>query len=370
MGTANALCQLWGPLGASKDELVRVIGVAQDYAEVLDKSKASTTAAYVVANVVALLTCAWLSWRALGCFCRVQRLVRRGAARRMGAHRPFAPAQYKVAGANKFIGLHIGSIVFGYLIVLATCWLVLGFAFNPHVYAWVWNGGAIPAGVVIALVQVYALDRFVANRLLSDGYWIKHPRLWVCYSSMMVMASVVSGIAASIKRFFFLTAFSLVSVMTLDTTHFPEKLTALDSGYTAFMSLVMMRHRHRSPVLSTARDVRFGLGAQAPGGNKAAMSAEPAAADQAAAAAAAADPGVAPRTGAQRRARTRWHLAFTLLNNPQLIRDRGFAAEDEAVVEEETRQHASMPLSWAQAIANEVEGATDVVSMTGVVNAS
>ena len=65
----------------------------------------------------------------------------------------------------------------------------------------------------------------------------------------------------------------------------------------------------------------------------------------------------------QRRARTRWHLAFTLLNNPQLIRDRSF--DDETNTSHQPGQSAD---SWVQAAMKNVDGAADVAGMAMEMN--
>ena len=53
--------------------------------------------------------------------------------------------------------------------------------------------------------------------------------------------------------------FALVSVMELDQTRFPPNLASKDAGYTSFMSVLLMAHRHRSPVISMVRDTQFGM---------------------------------------------------------------------------------------------------------------
>ena len=130
--------------------------------------------------------------------------------------------------------------------------------------------------------------------MLSDGYWIFKPEAWTWFSSVCALASVITGIVASVKRFIILIAISLASVFKLDATYFPHLLVSFDSGYTAFMSVAAMQHRHRSPVLSMAREKMFdnSKSTQAP-------------------------------SATTLRNRTRWQLALTLFNNPNLAQLRG-----------------------------------------------
>ena len=217
-----------------------------------------------------------------------------------------------VCWQNKFIGLQIGSVLFGYAVIVLILWPILALAFNRHFWAWVWANGYIPVSLVITVFQLYFLDRIVGNRWLSNGYWIRNPGGWTLFSTVVMMSSVVTGLAASVKRFVFLIAFALGSVLRLDSTRFPSRLVSYDQGYSSFMSVIMLRHRHCSPVISVARELRFGLGKRglAPSDNDT-------------------EPHTASKSEAQKRARTRWHLAYTLLNNPQLIYGRQQAADPE-----------------------------------------
>jgi len=99
----------------------------------------------------------------------------------------------------------------------------------------------------------------VGNTWLCDkGGWITKPALWTWFSAAVVMSSVITGLLSSIKRFFFLTFFGMVEIFRLDSTQFPRHLMHFDNGYRAFMAVALLAHRHRSPVLAMAREIKFG----------------------------------------------------------------------------------------------------------------
>ena len=59
-------------------------------------------------------------------------------------------------------------------------------------------------GIFITFFHIFVLDKCIGAKWLSDGYFIRHPLRWTWYTSAVVMSAVVTGIAASIKRFVFL----------------------------------------------------------------------------------------------------------------------------------------------------------------------
>ena len=367
---ATRICASLFVLVEQNKTLVAATDDADWVADVLEQSSGSTLAAFVVANLVALFTACSLGTRTLFRYRDVQQLLRRGRSCSMGADRPFHKLKYTVSLANKFVGLHLGSVLFGYIIITLSLLIVLSFLFNPLFYewAWGWQQGSVPVGLIVAFFQIFVLDRYVGDRWLSDGYWIDKPVRWTWYSSVVVMASVITGLVASVKRFVFLTAFSLASVMVLDTTRFPTDFANFDQGYTSFMAVAMLNHRHKSPVLAMARDLRFGkcnVSAEQDegGGGGGGDDGDEARRDEEAAALAAGESGgggdpedqltvattcayhrpparpnrrlssaapplcSCPPKQKHQRAKTRWHLAFTMLNNPQLVMDRGHTLE-------------------------------------------
>eukprot|EP00937_MAST-01D_sp_MAST-1D-sp2_P000287 g287.t1 len=296
-------CQSLRPLQGAVEQLARSSTQIDAVSGLLTSLGGAIPAAWVVGNVCAFSVIAGLGVCAPLRYREVQRMLRAGAASSMGQHRPWMPAKYKVALANKYIGLHLGSAVFGYTILMFLLVAVFTVLFSADFWTGLATaaGGLAPASLVLTVLQL-VLDSYIGNRRLSDGYWIYRPKAWAWFSSTGALPSVITGIVGSIKRFAYLLLISLASVATLDSTNFPPELAGMDQGYNAFMAVAIMQHRHRSPVLTTARDKIFGQnGRHTQRGSL----------------------GKSNLSAAGLRARTRWQLAYTLLNNPALLQLRG-----------------------------------------------
>merc|ERR1712226_464807 len=64
----------------------------------------------------------------------------------------------------------------------------------------------------------------------------------------MIPLSLTSGAILALIRFISLLVICSGYVVRLDTTLFPNDLQAFDAGYVAFMSSVLLDHRHRNPI--------------------------------------------------------------------------------------------------------------------------
>eukprot|EP00937_MAST-01D_sp_MAST-1D-sp2_P003940 g3940.t1 len=300
-GALARACVSLAPLAAVRDELERTSVQASWVSQLAASTGAYVPSAWVASNALAFLITAGLGATSPWRYREVQRALRMGGAAEMGRHRPFKMGQYKVTAANKYVGLHLGSCVFGYAVLVLTLTPLLTLLFSPDTWsgALTYANNLAPASLAITVIQL-CLDQYVGNRQLSNGYWIRKPAAWGWFSAVCALPSVITGIVASIKRFAYLLVIALASVVTLDSTMFPPAFTSLDSGYSAFMAVAALQHRHRSPVLTTAREAVFSPGC----------------------------PRAPPSDGtsaAALRARSRWQLAATLLNNPALTALRGHA---------------------------------------------
>ena len=84
------------------------------------------------------------------------------------------------------------------------------------------------------------------------------------------------------------------SLFIYDASLLPGKLKALDSGYDAFVSTLWVHHRHQNTAAVIAKDIFLEAASDVDGRQHPELN----------------------------RARTRWHLAYTLLKNPTLIHER------------------------------------------------
>ena len=132
----------------------------------------------------------------------------------------------------------------------------------------------------------YLVDPVLMHGVCSDGFRVKRPTAFGLVYAAYMAYGLVSGAAIFLSRVLTSVAVSLVHLVSLDISVLPERYAHLDAGHVAFMSLVRAHHNHHNSALHVAAEAL-----------------------------------AAPDRRATR-ARARWHLAYTLLNNPGLRRDR------------------------------------------------
>ena len=303
------------------------------------------------------------------------------------------PANFIITRAPTLLGVQFSSAIVGFFLLSAVVAAVLLLLTYQPLIDFVIFGDANPLViqlVIMKVVQMVVLDRVLTRGQLLDrvnkggrlysvtddgGNVIQRPVMWSWLSSVLLLFGFVTGVMSAVTRFVFHIVVSIVALFRLDQTIFPKRYIGFDAGYCAFMSVVMLRHRHTNPIwsafLETYREVsannnkvahavaetrahlkrtNSGAGAGVDGGKAEADAAAeeksrkgtlayPVAfdalsdADKTAMVEAASRSGYAWRGRAttlkQRQARARWHLAYSLLNNPQLIpmRRQGGAGE-------------------------------------------
>ena len=219
-----------------------------------------------------------------------------------GIARGWRPARWKASASLKFIGLQIGSSVFGSVAVLVLSFFVIFVLLWEDTWGFLKSTPTLPVGALLAIFQVYVLEGKLGNKCLSDGYWVKDRNGWTWFSWLMLCINLITGLFFAFRRFAILFFCSLVAVFRLDYTQFPSSVAAMDTGYLSFMAMQVFAHRHRSPIIHTfvseLASMRSGQGGSSVHATAAAQV-------------------------KAKRSRSRWHLAITLLNNPQLIAERG-----------------------------------------------
>jgi hypothetical protein len=279
----------------------------------------------VVAALVSLAVSAALLVQGVRQFQRHQRIIRRGEGPATLGPARWLEREFTVSKAMQYCGLQTGSSIFAFLLAFVLALTVLFMITWKDFWLFLIDvGGAafVPVSVALSIIQVFVLENYVGNRIVSDRYWIKNRHDWTLYSVFMIVLSVITGLFFAVKRFFFLCAFAIASISRLDSTLFPDYAVSLDTGYMAFMSLQMLAHRHQSPVLhafvhsySASTGGEF-LRSKGAAGDGPLMPASKEGAEQ------------QPQRGATlvpaaRIARNRWHLAFSLVRNPSLVSMRG-----------------------------------------------
>jgi hypothetical protein len=221
----------------------------------------------------------------------------------------------KLMTATKFTGIQCGTIAAGYVMISLSLIVFITPLCLQAFWAWL----ATPTMVSLITTVLFAaafqigLDRLVGNVYMTDQFWVKRPRAWAWFSSMLMIISVFSGLFFAVKRFVFLAAISMGSLMTLEFSIFPEALQDMDTGFQSFQSMAMLCLRHQSPMSSffrrwgaEVRDRRRDMGMEMQ------MQEVPAGSGVG---------GSGSRGLRSRKAQQKWHMALTLINNPDLIHE-------------------------------------------------
>jgi hypothetical protein len=287
---------------------------------------------------VALLSAGWATVRSVLSFRRVRIAVRKGSKTSGNITDLKDTAAFEVSKASKFVGIQAGSIISGFVFVYVVVFGVLFILTWGRTYIFLFQSGkAIFTVGAASAIQVLFFDRIVSNRWLSDGYWITRPVAWSWFNSFMTFASLLTGLLYSAQRFALLIAVAIRAAFLLDETIFPGFISTFDTGHSSFMAVIFMQHRHNHPILIQLPDFfRTRLAAQ----HRAGHSRSPTAiltqglhatfkAGRESPVTAAAEPDAALLKRV--RARTRWKMAYTLVNNPGLIACRFESLQGEKV---------------------------------------
>jgi hypothetical protein len=251
-------------------------------------------------SVFALLATAMQIQRSMHAFRDIQIGIRGGKG--PAIHREYwEPLNWTVTKANKFCGLQIGSTIAGFTIIFLVTTVLTFFITWDTFWEMIWQdySGLLSTALVVTMLQLLFFEKLIGETILSDKFRILRPGLWTVFSAFMLCLSITTGIAFAVTRAVTLMCLSGFNVFRLDSTTFPAALASLDSGFSAFMGLQMLRHRHHSPILHAF--VESASGAINPGERE----------DKA-----------NPVQSTSKRIRNKWQLALTLHNNPGLASHR------------------------------------------------
>lgn len=148
-------------------------------------------------------------------------------------------------------------------------------------------------------LNYYVLEPYLFHAYASDGYRIKRNTAFMLCDIGWTAYGVVVGFTVAFFRVLYYISYSVVAVAFLDESILPPVIREFDSCYIAFFAAVSSHHRHHNALLHVFADAL-----QESITNEAPRSEE--------------------KSNAQysSRVKSRWHLAYTLLNNPSLRRDR------------------------------------------------
>ena len=124
----------------------------------------------------------------------------------------------------------------------------------------------------------------------SSSKIIVKPILWNWYFIFSSSLGFLSGILSSFTRLVIYFIYAIISIFRVESTILPKYWSRFDVAYISFMSYISTLHQHENPICHTAIDLWQAQNSQ--------------------------------KSQRSNRARNRWHLAYSLLIDPDLKKYR------------------------------------------------
>jgi hypothetical protein len=194
--------------------------------------------------IVALTIVEWTrrSWR------KIRDDIKIGEVRKSA---DWNPSNFDPVKAPTLPGLMASSIAFAFLSVAIALFLFL-----EVIWMGWYSGFTIPwktietlalgAGTSV-LLKVLVLDKMARAFLTNNGFvtrWI----FFAWYVTLLLPFYAITSIIAAIFRFIVLAAVGFANVAAVHVTLLPPVLASFDPAYVASMSMLVMSHRHNSPI--------------------------------------------------------------------------------------------------------------------------
>jgi len=271
----------------------------------------SANTAGIIATVLVFAQQSWVLWK----WPLVQRDVSTGKVKQDPS---WHEEHYHPCSVAYFPGCMLGSAISSFLMLywlLFILFMILQYSlvFGPLLIFLVQS--AVVIIVMNVVVKTVFLNMIVGKRILTkDG----HVTNWVgfaWYITLVLPMSIVVGWVFALLRLVFVMVRFMFCVGRLDTTLFPEALVSFDTGFISYRSVLLLTHRCNNPLWHAFADkVLQWQHIPAPQEKKEAETEEKR------------EDEVHPNKAA---VRARWSLAYTLVRNPQLMRDRRAAPKSE-----------------------------------------
>ena len=279
-------------------------GTTTDTLKVLKKALVSSG---VVAAVTAFLVVFFIWWTLFSAYRARMMELRRGTSSMID---PRATC-FNLHRAGAYVGIQVSHAAFEFILIFLLLWAAIMAIFFTPLRSFLWRQ---TRGLIYAIFSASFLTSIVGKLiytkyLTAPGFVIRHRLYFGLAEMLLTVTSILSGIATAIGRLVALLIGFVIYYMRLDTALTPHPRESLDPGFTAFSSCLLTDLYFNSPVLVVAASIfaeRIVPGPPPPEGDiELNVKSSSALCGQ--------------------RARARWALAYTLVNNPSLVamRKRG-----------------------------------------------
>eukprot|EP00164_Ancoracysta_twista_P002465 GFYU01003274.1.p1 GENE.GFYU01003274.1~~GFYU01003274.1.p1 ORF type:complete len:1454 (-),score=511.55 GFYU01003274.1:104-4168(-) len=215
-------------------------------------------------------------------------------------------SKHPVRQAAKYIGTHVGSTGLAFMGMFTTLWfLIFIFLFEPtrkHVLGKTLT--FITTYLITELIEFVAI-RLAGAYLVSGAADIKDRRLFALYDIFMMFWTLWSGMLKAILRFVIGLVCWTIIFLRLDCSI--DLLGSLDKGHDAYQAMLAADAYYNNPCFAAASNIFIGEGGKR--GRERLLKISD-------------DDVMHDKVKSSVIARNRWHLAYTLLNNPTLIQER------------------------------------------------
>ena len=169
------------------------------------------------------------------------------------------------------------------------------------------NIGSVIGFIAVLVLKFYFLDGYLFEERLSKGRMIKEPRYFSMMMLIMAFYGIFTGIFTVVMRFLYAFGYTAMATCRVDLCVLPMSMAKVDQAFRCYLSTLNFFNQYTSPLfitgVSSLRDLEPASSA-AERYNPMLQS------------------GDRSNDLQKKRARARWHLAYTLVRNPVLTRDR------------------------------------------------
>ncbi|XP_032068883.1 stimulated by retinoic acid gene 6 protein-like isoform X2 [Thamnophis elegans] len=279
---------------------------------------------WIVTTVVSSATCIGYAFNILVCYRRQIKLLRAGKRYLLVSESMKVSSAQSVVALSKFISFQVAYIMWGYLIMHLVQWLfgmiLMYILILPMIHGeWMellnqW--GTVILTYVIVLVikkmQVLAGARFFLQPKMSPTdsqkpLALDNRRVFVNFSYFLFFHSVVIGLTSCLMRLARSIILGVWMVGRIDRPVMPKGYEQCDAGYTVWIGMLFLDHYHTNPILVCFCQILCDKYKQ-----------KRLSADSYSSVYTLLE--IVPRVSSK--ARIRWFLLYTLLNNPTIQKAR------------------------------------------------
>lgn len=210
----------------------------------------------------------------------------------------------------QYLGTHCGSYVFGFLYILictfAVFFICVFLRYNGlaaldriiHQY-----GTVLWTITCATIIKCILIDLVVYEYYCTDGTRVKRTAPFAFCTVALTLYNVISGGFLAYIRVFLLSLHSIHLIFQYDYSHFPGIIRVLDAPYGSYWATVQYERVHNNDkVIAGSAILADGIARKEEGGRDS-------------------NPGYDERLR-KLRAKNRWRLAYTLIQNPSVVRYR------------------------------------------------